>query len=287
VNLFLQQLLNGLTLGSIYGLVALGLTLVYGILQIPNFAHGSLFTLGGYTAFFATSRWHLDYWAAMACAVFAVGLIAILSERVVFRRLRSAPPLLDMVAAIGLMMFLESGLQALFGADFKRLAPPLSRPVVLWGLVLPAHRLTIIGATLVVVSALHLFLKKTMTGAAILAVAQNREGAALVGIDENRIAAIVFGLSGALAAIAATLFAPINLISPSMGHLLLLKAFVIIILGGMGNVVGAIVGALIVGCAESFGAFYISTEMKDLISFVLLVIILSFRPRGLFGGGTR
>jgi branched-chain amino acid transport system permease protein len=139
----------------------------------------------------------------------------------------------------------------------------------------------------VLVGSIHLFLKRTMTGAAIVAMAQNREGAALVGINENHISAITFGMSGALAAIAATLFAPINLISPTMGHLMLLKAFVIIILGGMGSIPGAIIGAMIVGFSESLGAYYISTDYKDIIAFVLLVVILSVRPRGLFTQGVR
>jgi branched-chain amino acid transport system permease protein len=155
------------------------------------------------------------------------------------------------------------------------------------GTVLPIQRALIIGGAITLMIALHLFLKRTTTGSTIVAMAQNREGASLVGIDLTRVSIITFAISGALAAIAAVLFAPINLISPSMGNLVILKAFVIIILGGMGSVPGAILGGMIIGFAESFGAFYISTDLKDIIAFALLVAILSLRPQGLFPAPAR
>jgi Branched-chain amino acid ABC-type transport system, permease components len=133
-----------------------------------------------------------------------------------------------------------------------------------------------------VVVLLQLFLKYTVIGSSIIAMAQDREGASLMGIDANKVTMLTFGISGLLAAVAATLYAPINLVYPAMGQLVILKAFVIIILGGMGSVPGAIVGGLIIGMAESLGAFYISTDYKDIIAFVLLVLILSVRPQGLF-----
>jgi branched-chain amino acid transport system permease protein len=134
---------------------------------------------------------------------------------------------------------------------------------------------------------LHLFLTRTLVGSTIIAMAQNREGASLVGIDATKVSILTFAISGALAAVAATLFSPINLIYPSMGHLVIMKAFVIIILGGMGSIPGAIVGGLVIGFAESFGAFYVSTNYKDIIAFALLVLILSLRPQGLFPSGAR
>ena len=149
------------------------------------------------------------------------------------------------------------------------------------------QRLLIIGAAFTLMVVLHLFLKKTVMGSTIIAMAQNRDGASLVGIDANRVAMLTFAISGVLAAVAATLYAPINLVYPAMGHLVITKAFVIIILGGMGSVPGAIVGGLIIGFAESFGAFYISTDYKDIIAFMLLVFILSLRPQGLFTKGVR
>ena len=286
MSLFFQQVLNGLTLGSVYSLVALGLTLVYGILHIPNFSHGALFTVGAYAAFFAAGTLGANYWVALVAAALFTAAVAVLCERLVFSRLRDAPPLHDMIAAIGLLLFFEASAQAIWGADFHRLAAPYPG---IWqglrvstGLVLPIQRGLIIAGALVLMVALHLFLTRTITGATIIAMAQSREGASLVGIDLTRVSMLTFAISGALAAVAAVLFAPINLVSPGMGDLVILKAFVIIILGGMGSVPGAILGGMVIGFAESFGAFYISTDMKDIIAFAALVLILSVRPQGLF-----
>jgi branched-chain amino acid transport system permease protein len=287
LSLFVQQILNGLTLGSVYSLVALGLTLVYGILHIPNFSHGALFMAGAYAAFFVAGALGANYWVALVAAAIVTALIAVLSERLVFNRLRNAPPLHDMIAAIGLLLFFEALAQAIWGADFHRLAPPFPGILRFAGTVLPIQRVLIIGAAVALMIALHLFLKRTVMGSTIVAMAQNREGASLVGIDLTRVSMLTFAISGALAAIAAVLFAPINLVFPGMGNLVILKAFVIIILGGMGSVPGAIVGGMVIGFAESFGAFYISTDMKDLVAFALLVLILSVRPEGLFPASAR
>jgi len=287
LELFLQQVLNGLTLGGVYSLVALGLTLVYGILHVPNFAHGAFYMAGAFVAFYLISSLGMHYWVAMAGAAAAVALIAVLSERLVFHPLRNAPYLHHMIASIGILLFLEAGAQALWGADFHRMQTPYTDVLSFAGLSLPAQRILIIVAAFVLVGLLQLFLKKTITGATIVAMAQNRDGAALVGIDANRVAMLTFAISGALAGMAAVLYAPINLVYTSMGNLVITKAFVIIVLGGMGSVPGAIVGGLIIGFAESFGAFYISTDYKDIIAFVLLVVILSFRPEGLFSKGAR
>ncbi|HEX9173652.1 MAG TPA: branched-chain amino acid ABC transporter permease [Telluria sp.] len=285
MELFLQQVLNGLTLGGVYALVALGLTLVYGILHVPNFAHGAFYMAGAYVAFFLMSKMGLHYWWAMLGAAAAVAIIAMASERLVFHPLRNAPYLHHMIASIGILLFLEAGAQAIWGADFHRMDTPYTAMLSLGDVTLPAQRLLIIGAAALLVVLLQLFLKKTVTGATIVAMAQNREGAALVGIDATRVALLTFAISGALAGMAALLYAPINLVYTSMGHLVITKAFVIIVLGGMGSVPGAIVGGLIIGFAESFGGFYISTDYKDIIAFALLVAILSFRPQGLFNKG--
>jgi branched-chain amino acid transport system permease protein len=276
-----------LTLGGVYSLVALGLTLVYGILHVPNFAHGAFYMAGAFVGFYLISSLGYNYWVAMAGAAAAVALIAVLSERLVFHPLRNAPYLHHMIASIGILLFLESGAQALWGADFHRMQTPYTNIVEFGGLTLPAQRILIIVAAFVLVGLLQLFLKKTLTGATIVAMAQSRDGAALVGIDANRVAMLTFAISGALAGMAAVLYAPINLVYTSMGSLVITKAFVIIVLGGMGSVPGAIAGGLIIGFAEAFGAFYISTDYKDIIAFVLLVVILSFRPEGLFSKGAR
>ena len=283
----LQQVLNGLTVGSVYALVALGLTLVYGILHIPNFSHGALYMVGAYAAFFVVNHLGSNYWLAMLGAAAAAAILGILSEKLVFSRLANAPPMHDMIAAIALLLFFEAAVQAIWGAEFRRIAPPFPQIVRFANLTAPAQRLLIIAAAFGVMLALHLFLTRTWTGSTIIATAQNRQGAALVGIDPAYVSTLTFAISGAIAGIAAILFAPINLISPTMGDLVITKAFVIIILGGMGSVTGAILGGLIIGFAESFGAFYISTDYKDIIAFALLILILSVRPQGLFPQGAR
>jgi branched-chain amino acid transport system permease protein len=287
LDLLFQQVLNGLTLGGVYSLVALGLTLVYGILHVPNFAHGAFYMVGAYAAFILMGKLGLNYWLAMLGAAGVVAVLAVIAERLVFHPLRNAPGLHHMIAAIGILLFLESGAQALFGADFQRMQTPYTGIMEFSGLIMPVQRMLIVVAAFGLMVALHLFLKKTITGSTIIAMAQNRDGAALVGIDPNRVAMLTFAISGILAAVAATLYAPINLVYPAMGNLVITKAFVIIVLGGMGSVPGAIVGGLIIGFAEAFGAFYISTDYKDIIAFVLLVVILSVRPEGLFTKGVR
>ena len=283
MTFFVQQILNGLTIGCVYALVALGLTLVYGILQIPNFSHGALFTIGAYAAFVLIDRFHANFWLALLGAAAVAAAVAVLSERLVFEPLRRAPPLHDMIAAIGLLLFFEAGIQAGFGADFQRIEAPFTHIYRVAGLVLPAQRLLVVGAALLLMVLLQLFLSRTTAGSAIVAMAQDRQGAALVGIDATRISMLTFAISGALAAVAAVLYAPISLLAPTMGELVITKAFVIIVLGGMGSVAGAIVGGLVIGFAESFAAFYVSTDYKDIIAFVLLIAILSVRPQGLFG----
>ncbi len=285
MEIFFQQVLNGLTLGGIYSLVALGLTLVYGILHVPNFAHGAFYMVGAFLSFHLMVAWGMNYWVAMIGAALCVAALATLAERLVFHPLRNAGGLHPMIAAIGLLLFLEAGAQAIWGADFHRMPTPYGGMVEVAGVTAPVQRLLIIGAAFALMLALHLFLTRTVMGSTIVAMAQNRDGASLVGIDANRVAMLTFAISGALAAIAAALFAPINLVFPAMGNLVITKAFVIIILGGMGSVPGAIVGGLIIGFAESFGAFYISTDYKDIIAFAILVIILSFRPQGIFSKG--
>ena len=285
MDLFFQQVLNGLTLGGIYSLVALGLTLVYGILHVPNFAHGALYMVGAFASWFLMSQFGMNYWLAMIGSAMAVAAVATLSERLVFHPLRNASGLHPMIAAIGLLLFLEAGAQALFGADFRRMQSPYNGIIEVAGVIAPVQRLLIVGAAFALMVVLQLFLKKTVMGSTIIAMAQNRDGASLVGIDANRVAMLTFAISGVLAAVAATLYAPINLVYPTMGNLVITKAFVIIILGGMGSVPGAIVGGLVIGFAESFGAFYISTDYKDIIAFVLLGVILSVRPQGLFSKG--
>ncbi|WP_082234459.1 branched-chain amino acid ABC transporter permease [Halobacillus massiliensis] len=282
MDILIQQLFNGLTVGSVYSLVALGLTLVYGILHIPNFAHGALYMLGAYTTLTMMLLWGIPYWIAMAVSVLVVGLLGVIMDRLVFHPLRNAPPIHDKIAAIGILLFLEAFAQLIWGAEYRTMTTPYGQVIELFGMTLTMQRLLINIGAIAVMILLYLFLKKTYIGSTIIAMAQNREGAHLVGINPNKVAMLTFFISGGLAAIAASLSAPINLVFPGMGHLVILKAFVIIIIGGMGSVPGAILGGYILGFTESLGATYISNDYKDIIAFLLLVAILSIKPKGLF-----
>ncbi|MBU8905653.1 branched-chain amino acid ABC transporter permease [Desertibacillus haloalkaliphilus] len=285
MDVLFQQILNGLTVGSVYSLVALGLTLVYGILHVPNFAHGALYMMGGYITLIAMTSLGLHYWLAIFCSIIVVALLAVLMERLVFHPLREAPPIHDKIAAIGILLFLEAFAQLVWGADYRRMPTPYGEVINVFGLTFTMQRLLVILGAVVSMILLYIFLKKTIIGATIIAMSQNREGAFLMGINSNRVAMMTFAISGALAAIAASLASPINLVFPGMGHLVILKAFVIIIIGGMGSIPGAIIGGYILGLAESLGATYISSNYSDVIAFALLVIILTVKPNGLFAKG--
>ncbi|MGB8265582.1 MAG: branched-chain amino acid ABC transporter permease [Candidatus Velthaea sp.] len=282
MHLFFQELLNGLVVGSLYGLVAVGLALVYGTMGIPNFAHGHVYMLGAYVAFFGVTVAHIGYWPAMLVAVAVLALVGVLLERLVFRPLRDAPPVNTIIAAVGVLFTLQTLAQVLFGAEFRVLPTPYDNVVHLGPFIATQQQLLVVLATAVLMAGLFVFLKRTLVGATIEAVAQNREGAELMGIDAERVSMLVFAISAGLAAVAATLIASINLISPEMGFSVVLKAFAIIVLGGMGSIPGAIAGAFVLAFAESFGATYISTSYQDVIAFGVLVVILTFRPTGLF-----
>ncbi len=285
MHLFLQQLVNGIALGSIYSLVALGLTLVYGVLKIPNFAHGALYMVGAYITFFMVTLYGIPYLPAIAISAIAVGLLGVVMERIVFRPLAGAPHVNMMIAALGVLLFLESLVLVVWGAEFRQLPTPFEDTVELGAIVVTEQRLLVIVAAVVAMLALFYFLKRTTTGATIEAMAQDPEGALLVGINTRRVAMLTFAISTGLAAIAASLVAPINLVFPTMGEMVNLKAFAIIILGGMGSVPGAIVGGFILALAEVMGGTYISTAFADLIGFGLLVLVLAIRPTGLFSQG--
>ncbi|QHS22428.1 branched-chain amino acid ABC transporter permease [Virgibacillus sp. MSP4-1] len=285
MDVLLQQLFNGLTVGSVYSLVALGLTLVYGILHIPNFAHGALYMIGAYITYTMMSSLGFHYLISLVISIIVVGFISVLMERLVFHPLKESTPIQHKVAAIGMLLFLESLAQLIWGADYQQMETPFAQVIDLFGLTVTMQRLIIVITAIVAMIILYLFLKRTYTGATIIAMAQNREGAHLVGINTNKVAMLTFFIAGVLAALGASLTSPINLVFPSMGHLVILKAFVIIIIGGMGSIPGAILGGYIIGFSESIGATYLSSNYSDIISFALLVIILTIKPQGIFSKG--
>jgi branched-chain amino acid transport system permease protein len=283
MSLFIQQVLNGVMLGSVYSLVALGLTLEYGILHIPNFAHGALYMVGAYVTFLLATSAGLNFWLAMLASMIGLGLIGILVERLVYRPLMHESPLNSFIAAIGLIFIFVDGALNIFGPDFKRFPPTHTQLFHIMGITITMQRILIIGVTVAMIILLQLFIKKTIMGATIEATAQEWEGAQLMGINTKRVRMIVFFLGTALAAAAAALVAPIHLVHPGMGGPVILKAFVIIILGGMGSLPGAIIGGYMMGLIESLSGGYISTSYNEVFAFAVLIIVLTIRPTGLFG----
>lgn len=283
MQLFLQQAFNGIMLGSTYAIVALGLTLVYGILNVPNFAHGHLYMLGAYVTFFLITLYHFGFWPALLVSMVVLALLGMVVERLVFRPLRDQSHINSFIAAIGALLFIEHMVINIWGPQSHRIPNPYPEQVELLDISIVQQRIIVILAAVVLIVLLQLFIKKTIIGTTIEAVAQDREGAALVGINVNRVSALTFAIACALAAAAATLVSPLFMISPTMGSLLVMKAMVIIILGGMGSVPGAIVGGYILGLIESLGGGFISSAYKDVFAFGALVLILAFKPTGIFG----
>ncbi len=283
MGLFLQTLINGIMLGSVYAMVALGLTLIFGILEIPNFAHGALYMVGAYIAFFCISSMGVSYWIALVASIALLFLLGMLIERYVFRPFYSQPHISSFIVAVGLIFILENGALVLWGADFRRIAPPSSAVLNLLGTTVTAQRLIVIVTAALLIIAIHLFIKKTRLGWAIEATSQNRDGAQLMGVNTNLIGQATFGLGTGLAAVAAVLVAPILLISPVMGESVIAMAFVIIILGGMGSFYGAVIGGYIIGLLEALVSTYVTSNYVEAIIFGVLVLVLAFKPTGLFG----
>ncbi|MBN1381082.1 MAG: branched-chain amino acid ABC transporter permease [Deltaproteobacteria bacterium] len=283
MELFFQQLLNGIMLGSVYSLVALGLTLIYGILHVPNFAHGVLYMLGAYLAYLMVSALGFNFWVAMLLTMVILAVIGMLIERLVFRPLMEAPHLNSFIAAIGLIYIIENGALILWGPDFKRFPAVYDQLYHFLGITITLHRIIIVLTAISLIVIMQLFIKKTTLGATIVATAQDRIGARLAGINVERVGLITFGIGTALAAAAGVLIGPILLVYPSMGSALILKAFVIIILGGMGSIPGAIIGGFILGIIESLGGGYLTTQYNEVLAFGVLVTVLAIRPTGLFG----
>jgi branched-chain amino acid transport system permease protein len=283
MDLLFQQLFNGVMLGSTYAIVALGLTLVYGILQIPNFAHGHMYMLGAYVCFFLITVFGLGYWPALVATAILLAVAGIVLERLAYSPLRKQPHISSFISALGALIVLENGVIALWGPQGQRIPNPYPGIIEVFGITMSQQRLLVIAAAVVMILLLQLFIKKTTLGSTIEAVAQNPEGANLVGINVKLVSSLTFAISTGLAAIAACLVAPIFMISPSMGAMLGMKAFVIVILGGLGSVPGAIVGGLVLGLIEALGGGYLSAAYKDVFAFGALVLILAVKPTGLFG----
>jgi branched-chain amino acid transport system permease protein len=291
---FLQQLINGIAWGSIYALIALGYTMVYGVLRLINFAHGDVYMVGAFAGFYLV-RWlkvseGLTLTGVVEVFLFSMLVCALLGfviERCAYKPLRKAPRLTALITAIGVSLFLENAGQLIFGADPKFFPQIIVKKDLIssGGVILTNQQVIVLGVSLFLMASLQLFIQKTRTGKAMRAVSFNREAASLMGISIDRIISITFVIGSALAAAAGILVALTNpKIEPLMGIMPGIKAFVAAVLGGIGNIPGAMLGGMIMGIAEVMVVGYLSSTYRDAIAFAILILILLFKPSGLMGG---
>jgi branched-chain amino acid transport system permease protein len=282
--MFLQQLMNGIIIGGAYALISVGLTMSFGIMHISNFAHGVIYMLGGYAVYFFGMYLRLPFFVSVALSMVAVGLFGVLVERLVFRRIYQGPALNDILVSLGLLIFLQSGAEVLFGSQTLKVKTAYTESIVhLSSAICTVQRIIVLAASLILIGALHVFLKHSKVGRAVVATAQNPRGASLVGIDIPSVYMLTFAISCALAAAAGALLSPVFYVYPTMGDMPLLIAFVVVVFGGLGNVQGAVVGGFLIGIAESLGGAYISSDYKNAFAFIILIATLLVRPQGLFG----
>jgi branched-chain amino acid transport system permease protein len=298
VSEFFQQIINGLSLGSIYALIALGYTMVYGILKLINFAHGEVFMVGAYAGFYAAGFLGVDGYEAsgagfpltlavlvLAFAMAAAALLGVTIEGLAYRPVRSAPRLTPLITAIGVSLLLQNLAMIAFSPNPRRY-PAILREIRLefGGVIVTNIKLAIFVVALALMAGLYLFVQRTWTGRAMRALSMNLDAAKLMGIDVNRTIRATFAIGSALAAAGGILFGLDQItISPLMGVMTGLKAFVAAVLGGIGNVHGALLGGLLIGLAEQLTAGYLSPDYRDAITFVILIGILLMKPEGLLG----
>lgn len=290
-SLFLQQVFNGLIVGSVYCLIAIGLTMIFGVMKIANFAHGDFSMLGAYFAIyfiFFVSGW-AGWIASLIIAAMGVGIIGFFVERGLFRPLLSRWTDIDIIMlSIGLFILLENGARLFFGATPRMISDPFSsKSINLLLFSTSIIRLVCFLFSCIAIFLLQIFLTKSKMGVAIRATSQNRNAALLMGININFIYSLTFIVGSALAGFGGVLYGTIFAVFPMMGAMPTLKAFAITILGGMGNIRGAIFGGFILGVAETLGGNYISMQYKNAIGFVIIILVLLIIPHGLFGGKER
>jgi branched-chain amino acid transport system permease protein len=278
-----QYVFNGLVVGCSYALIAVGLTAIFGLMEIANFAHGQFYMLGAYFSYWLTRIVGLDFWTGLAASIVGVMLLGVILERTLFRLLRGASLSSSVLATIALSIFLENLALNVWGPRPQKILSPFETGgIEFFGIFTTPDRLLMLFATVLIVILLHIGLRHTQTGKAIRATFQQREAAALVGIDIDRLYTLTFAIGAGLAALAGVLLGTIFVVQPSMGGVATLKAFVVVTLGGISSFAGGIAGGLVLGLAESFGAI-IAPAYKDAVGFILVMLVLLYKPDGLFG----
>lgn len=282
---FLAQLVNGLSLGSIYALIALGYTMVYGICKMLNFAHGDVIMVGAYTLSIAMSTLHFPPFLSIITSMVVCAVLGVAIERIAYKPLRQASPLAVLITAIGVSYFLQSSALLIFGSTQRNVESAIKVPNMAVGdFTISGNAVFTLAITIVLMVCLTWFINKTLTGKAMLAVSEDKGAAQLMGVNVNKTIAVTFLIGSALAAVAGVLYiASYGFVGPYTGSLPGIKAFVAAVLGGIGSVPGAMLGGILLGIIESLSKAYISTQLADAIVFGVLIVVLLVKPTGLLG----
>ncbi len=283
--MFISYLLSGVSLGAIYALIALGYTMVYGIAKMLNFAHGDVIMVGGYVAFTLSVTLGGSAWVAIIGSIVFCTLVGIVIEKVAYKPLRSASKLAVLITAIGVSYFLQNLALLIFGSNSRNFQSLVSIPVISIGqATVPGETIVTIGVSILIVIGLMLFINKSKSGAAMLAVSEDRGAAELMGINVNKTISLTFAIGSGLAAIAGILMcSQYPMIGPYTGQMPGIKAFIAAVFGGIGSIPGAMIGGVVIGIIENLSKAYISSQLSDAITFVILILTLVIKPTGLFG----
>lgn len=286
MDVFIQLLLNGILLGSIYAIISVGLTLIFGIVRVVNFAHGEFLMVGMYAAYLLSKHLGLHpYVSAIPVMLLLFGFGALI-QRFMIQPLLSADEHIQIFATVGLSTALLNLALLVFGADLYAVPPSFARQAVsVAGFSMVVGQLVMFACALALVAGLHLFMQRTPLGRAIRATAQNRNAALLMGVEVDRIYVISFGLGAACVGLASALLTPLYPVTPTIGTYFVLTAFVVVVLGGMRSVYGAFFGAMIIGLVDSLSGYYLAPDLKEVVYFAIFLLILIFKPTGLFGLG--
>ena len=286
MTVFLQYLVNGLSLGSVYAIIALGYTMVYGIAKMLNFAHGDVIMIGGYISFCATSYLGLPAWASVVMAVAVCTVLGVMIEGLAYKPLRQAGPLAVLITAIGVSYFLQNAAQLIWGAHPKNFTSVVSFPVpeALARYNISSVAIVTVLACLAIMAALMWFTNKTKMGKAMRACSEDKAAAQLMGINVNRTISMTFAIGSALAAIAGVLLCSYSpVLQPTTGSMPGIKAFTAAVFGGIGSIPGAFVGGILLGIIEAMAKAYLSSSLANSIVFAVLILVLLVKPTGLLG----
>lgn len=287
-----QQIANGLVLGGIYALSALGFTLIFGAARVVNFAYGELMMLGAFFTFVVVTALHLPFFVALAIAMAGVAVLSVVMYYIALRPVMKSSytslrgELKVILVTLGLLYILRESAVVIWGTAPRQLDMGIPGIQILGDVVMTNQRLVVLATMVALVLGLYALLNHTRVGMGLRAIAQNREGAAAIGLDADKIIAFVFAVSGAMACAAGSLLGSLYAVEPHMGGAPLLKAFVIVIFGGLGSVPGAIIGGLSIGLIETLAGAYVSFAYKDVFTFLVMILILLVRPNGLMGKTT-